>query len=76
MFSCKLCDSAEYVYSGYLCTKCTRIKDIIRIYGAERVEESLRYIFVRDEVPIKNRVDSVKSGDSSYINSKEKITKM
>tara|TARA_R110002020_G_C16060524_1_gene755409 strand:- start:512 stop:697 length:186 start_codon:yes stop_codon:yes gene_type:complete len=61
------------VYSGYLCSKCTKIKDIIRIYGTDRVEESLKYIFVRDEVPIKNRVDLVKNGDSSY---KEKQTKM
>ena len=76
MLNCKLCDSTEYVYSGYLCSKCIKIQDIIKICGVDKVEESLKFIFVRDDIPIKNRVESAKTGDASYIVAKEKKTKM
>jgi len=67
VFNCKLCDSDEYVYSGYLCSKCTKIQDIIKIYSSEKVVESLEYIFVRGSKPIKNRTDQISTADSTYL---------
>jgi hypothetical protein len=67
VFNCKLCDSDEYVYSGYLCSKCTKIQDIIKIYSSEKVVESLEYIFVRGSKPIKNRTEHISTADSTYL---------
>lgn len=75
MFNCKLCNSQDYVYSGYLCTKCIKIQDIIKIYGSEKIVESLEFIYIRGATPIKKRTDVV-SADSTYLyDKKDKSTK-
>tara|TARA_R100000935_G_C2760580_1_gene133443 strand:- start:292 stop:558 length:267 start_codon:yes stop_codon:yes gene_type:complete len=75
VLNCKLCSSEDYVFSGYLCSTCSKIQDIIKIYGAEKITESLEYIFVRGSQPIKNRTDVVATADSMYLYSNVKDDK-
>lgn len=56
MYSCILCDNQEE-WTMSLCSKCIEIKRIMDIYGVDKVKESLTYIFVRDDTPIKNRTE-------------------
>ena len=70
MFDCKLCSSSEYVYSGYLCPKCLEIKKVIDLYNVDSILEAIKYIYIRDSCPIKNRSELVKSGDSSHTKKK------
>ena len=52
MYSCILCDDKTEWTRG-LCTKCSEIKKIIDLYKVDKVLESIKYIYVRDTVPIK-----------------------
>ena len=67
MFSCVLCsDSQEYCYRSNFCSKCLEIKKVVDLYGITLVSDSVKYIFVRDAVPVGNRQALVKTGDSSH----------
>ena len=58
MWCCKLCANVdEWIYTGYLCSKCIKIKNLIRIYGVESINETLTYVYVRDPTPIKSRTE-------------------
>tara|TARA_R110001592_G_scaffold50510_1_gene156090 strand:- start:102 stop:290 length:189 start_codon:yes stop_codon:yes gene_type:complete len=54
MWTCILCDNKDEWTRG-LCTKCEEVKKIVDIYGIDKVVESIKYIYVRDDEPIKNR---------------------
>lgn len=59
MYTCLLCDDKKEWTRG-LCTKCTELKKIVDLYDIDKVLESLKYIYVRDSVPIKSRTDIIK----------------
>ncbi len=59
MYTCLLCDDKKEWTRG-LCTKCTELKKIVDLYDIDKVLESLKYIYVRDAVPIKSRTDVIK----------------
>lgn len=67
VFNCKMCNCQDYVYSGYLCNECTKIQDIIKIYGSKKIVESLEFIYVRGATPIKKRTEVVSTSDSTYL---------
>lgn len=45
MFTCSLCDE-ETCFIFPLCDKCQKIKDIIKLYGKERILEKLETIYI------------------------------
>lgn len=56
MFSCPMCDNPEEtLYRQPLCSKCTNMKKIVDCYGIDSILETLNYIYIRTEEPIKNR---------------------
>lgn len=60
MFDCVMCKNPEQsCYRASLCSKCEETKKIVAIYGIDRVNEALLEIFVREERPIKNRVEAI-----------------
>ena len=60
MWTCVLCGNKEE-WTRSLCNKCDNVKKIVDIYGIDKIAESLRYIYVRVEEPIKNREKQVKA---------------
>ncbi len=60
MFGCVMCNNPdETLVRASLCSKCEETKKIIAIYGIDRINEALLEIFVREERPIKNRVEAI-----------------
>ncbi len=60
MFSCNLCggQSGEYVYVERHCSKCVQIRRIISLYSVDKVLETLRYVYLRDEEEkVENRTE-------------------
>jgi len=51
MFNCNLCggESGEYVYVERHCSKCIQIRRVISLYSVDKVLETLRFVFLRDE---------------------------
>ena len=51
MFNCNLCggESGEYVYIERHCSKCLQIRRIISLYSVDKVLDTLRFVFLRDE---------------------------
>ena len=55
---CQICGCKESTYysnTNYLCGKCIDLKKIIDLYTIESVVETLKYVYVREDEPIKNR---------------------
>ena len=55
---CTFCGCSESTYysnTNYLCGNCTELKKIIDLYSSDSVVETLKFVYVRDEEPIKNR---------------------
>lgn len=60
--NCHFCgcnQSTYYSNTSYLCDKCIDLKKIIDLYTIESVVETLKYVYVRDDEPIKNRRELV-----------------
>lgn len=58
VFTCNLCghQSNEWLYVERHCSKCCQIRRIIELYSVDKVLESLRFVYLRDEEQkIKNR---------------------
>jgi len=56
--NCTFCGCSKATYysnTNYLCENCTELKKIIDLYTIESVVETLKYVYVREEEPIKNR---------------------
>lgn len=51
MFNCNLCggESGEYVYVERHCSKCVQIRRIISLYSVEKVLDTLRFVYLRDD---------------------------
>jgi predicted ATP-dependent serine protease len=51
VFTCNLCgiQSEEWVYLERHCTKCQQIRRVISLYSIDKVLETLRYVYLRDE---------------------------
>lgn len=45
MFYCPLCEN-EYIITTSLCEKCGKIKDLIKVYGVNRISDKLNAIYV------------------------------
>ena len=75
MYTCILCpDKTEWTRS--LCSKCMEIKKIIDLYSVEKVVESMKYIYVRDNTPIKFRQEAILKKPSKEVEKKkEKLSK-
>ena len=59
---CVLCsNSEEVVYSNtdYLCKKCLDLKKIIDVYGIDKINETVNFVFIRETEAIKNRTKMV-----------------
>ena len=74
MFNCSLCRSqcTEYVFVQSHCSKCEEIRRIISLYSVDKVLETLRYVYLRDD---ESKVDKRKSleGKREYnLRSKQK----
>jgi hypothetical protein len=58
MFCCNLCggQSGEYVYVERHCSKCVQIRRIISLYSVDKVLDTLRFVYLRDdESKVENR---------------------
>ncbi len=57
MFSCSLCggQSGEYVYVERHCSKCCQIRRIISLYSVDKVLDTLRFVYLRDD---ENKVEN------------------
>lgn len=51
MFNCNLCggQSNEYVYVERHCSKCVQIRRIISLYSVDKVLDTLRFVYLRDD---------------------------
>ena len=51
MFNCSLCRAQcdEYVFVQSHCSRCEQIRRIISLYSVDKVLETLRFVFLRDE---------------------------
>lgn len=51
MFNCSLCraQSEEYVFVQSHCSKCEQIRRIISLYSVDKVLETLRFVYLRDD---------------------------
>ena len=59
-FYCSLCkNEEEYCYVSPFCSACLETKKIIALYGIDRVNESLREVFVRKEDQTKKRTEII-----------------
>jgi hypothetical protein len=59
-FYCSLCkNEEESCYISAFCTKCLETKKIISLYGIDRVNETLKEVFVRKEDQTKKRTDII-----------------
>ena len=76
MFSCSLCreQSSEYVFIQSHCSTCEQIRRIISLYDKDKILETLRTVYLREELPIDNRTKKIieektnKSDDDSTYN--------
>tara|TARA_R100000322_G_scaffold166969_1_gene134232 strand:- start:474 stop:743 length:270 start_codon:yes stop_codon:yes gene_type:complete len=60
-FYCSLCkNEEEYCYVSPFCSACLETKKIISLYGIERVNETLKEVFVRKEEQTSKRTDIIK----------------
>jgi hypothetical protein len=60
MFCCNLCggQSGEYVYVERHCSKCVQIRRIISLYSVDKVLDTLRFVYLRDdESKVENRTN-------------------
>ena len=58
MFNCSLCRAQceEYVFVQSHCSKCEQIRRIISLYSVDKVLETLRFVYLRDdEEKVENR---------------------
>tara|TARA_R100001015_G_C4612580_1_gene168130 strand:- start:645 stop:830 length:186 start_codon:yes stop_codon:yes gene_type:complete len=53
MFCCPLCEE-EYIFVSSLCPQCTKIKDIIKLYGKDRILERLQTTYIVQRPKSKN----------------------
>ena len=59
-FYCSLCkNEEEYCYVSPFCSRCLETKKIISLYGIDRVNETLKEVFVRKEEQTKKRTDII-----------------
>ena len=58
MYTCILCDNPDEWTRG-LCTKCEEIKKVISLYGVDKVTETLKYVYIREQEPIKARAENI-----------------
>ena len=59
-FYCSLCkNEEESCYISPFCTKCLETKKIISLYGIDRVNETLKEVFVRKEEQTKKRTEII-----------------
>jgi formate dehydrogenase maturation protein FdhE len=69
VFTCNLCGSQsnEWVYVERHCSNCCQIRRIIELYSVDKVLETLRYVYLRDEEEkVNNRTEN-----HYYLRSKE-----
>ena len=67
--NCAFCGCDEnkyYADTKYLCKNCVEIKKIIDLYTCEDVVETLKFIYLRDAEPLKNRRNVVKNSDKVH----------
>ena len=57
MFNCILC-SKEFVYFYHLCDDCTKIKNIIKVYGKERIIKLMMSKLIIEETT--NKINKTK----------------
>jgi len=67
-YNCSFCGCDEKCYSdtNYLCKNCVEIKKIIDLYACDSVCETLKFVYLRDQTPIKNRRELCKTGDKDH----------
>lgn len=74
MFNCNLCggESGEYVYIERHCSKCLQIRRIISLYSVDKVLDTLRFVFLRDDNDkVQKRSTHLYNLRSKEINTKE-----
>jgi len=51
MFNCSLCRAQceEYVFVQSHCSKCEQIRRIVSLYSVDKVLETLRFVYLRDD---------------------------
>ena len=58
MFSCLLCEkNEEYLFVSKWCNSCREIKNIMNVYGAEKVNEIVKRVCVRNTTQINNKIN-------------------
>ena len=56
VFNCALCkDSDEYILTGYFCSECRKIKNLISVYGKD-IHKSLDNVYKKTDKGIKSKV--------------------
>tara|TARA_B110000208_G_scaffold153860_1_gene186248 strand:- start:1089 stop:1319 length:231 start_codon:yes stop_codon:yes gene_type:complete len=56
VFNCALCkDSDEYILTGYFCSECSKIKNLISVYGKD-IHKSLDNVYKKTDKGIKSKV--------------------
>ncbi len=65
VFNCALCkNSSEYVVSGYFCSECQEIANLIAVYGKD-IHKSLDNVYKKTDKGIKTKViDEIKKKKS------------
>ena len=78
MFSCSLCRSQcqEYVFLHSHCSKCEEIRRIISLYSVDKVLDTLRYVYLRDDdTKVKKRANVEGSREYNLRSKKKKEDK-
>ena len=71
-YKCYLC---ECTTNNYFCEDCITIQKIISLYGVKTVKNTVEQVFLRDEAPVKKRIELLKDRVITRSQSQAKQTK-